>query len=214
MTSVTQVRRGRPRVQTLDNVIEQAIALVEDSGSAGLTMSALASRLGVGTMTLYRYVPSREGLVDLMVARLLLEQPKPPIIESPTPWVDILVDHMSALRTWAITRPALLSLMKERPRLTEEVARRIEGDLEALARLGFSPHMAVMLQQSLAVQLHGQLEYEMLLRQRTPFPVEPGPLPARLSEAHHLLQTTDLADLYAVGVRALLTGFAHHLLQA
>lgn len=207
MTTATEGRRGRPRVQTLDDVIAQAIAQVDEHGLAGLTMSSLARRLGVATMTLYGYVPSREGLVDLMIARLLTELPAVPALDL-TDWIDSLADHMVALRAWAVDRPALLHLNHERPSLKETLASHVQGDLDALTRLGFTAQDTITLRHTLTVHLNGQLEFEVLRRRAWAASVDATKLHGSLSEAASRLQTADMADVYAVGVRALLVGFA------
>ena len=60
---------GRPRRLTTEQVLETAIAI----GLEGLTMSAVARRLGVSITVLYGYVSSREELVRL-AASYALEQ--------------------------------------------------------------------------------------------------------------------------------------------
>ena len=45
-----------------------AIALADEAGPTALTMKAVAARLGpYSPMALYRYVYSKDGLVDLML---------------------------------------------------------------------------------------------------------------------------------------------------
>lgn len=60
---------GRPRRLTTEQLLETAIAI----GLEGLTMSAVARRLGVSITVLYGYVSSREELVRL-AASYALEQ--------------------------------------------------------------------------------------------------------------------------------------------
>ena len=52
--------------QELEEIVRTAIAIAEDEGLAGVSMRKIAERLGVTTMTLYRYVPGKEDLLDLM----------------------------------------------------------------------------------------------------------------------------------------------------
>jgi AcrR family transcriptional regulator len=61
-------RGPKPRL-TLDRIVEAAMELAEADGVERLSMRALASGLGVGTMSLYTYVPGREELFELMVDR-------------------------------------------------------------------------------------------------------------------------------------------------
>lgn len=64
---------GRGRLLSHDGVAKAAVELADRSGIEAVTMRAVAGALGVGTMSLYRYVSTREELVDLMVDRVLGE---------------------------------------------------------------------------------------------------------------------------------------------
>ncbi len=55
-------------------VIEAAVALVDAQGLEALTMPALAEQLGVGTMSLYRHMPGKDELIDLMMDTIMGEQ--------------------------------------------------------------------------------------------------------------------------------------------
>lgn len=50
-----------------------AVALLDTEGAAGLTMRALARRLGQSPMALYHYVATREDLLELAVDRVFAE---------------------------------------------------------------------------------------------------------------------------------------------
>lgn len=56
-----------------DSVVDAAIALADAKGLEGVTMRAVADRLGVGTMSLYTYVPGKAELVLLMQDRAVGE---------------------------------------------------------------------------------------------------------------------------------------------
>lgn len=60
-------RRGpRPRL-SVDDVVGAAVALADAEGVGAVSMRRLADDLGVSTMSLYGYVPSKAELVDLML---------------------------------------------------------------------------------------------------------------------------------------------------
>lgn len=59
-------RQGRPRVLTLEQVLDAACQL----GLERLDMSSLAQKLNVGIATLYNYVDDREHLLRLVAIRL------------------------------------------------------------------------------------------------------------------------------------------------
>src|SRR5215470_18493532 len=61
-----------------DEIVAAAIGVADDAGPAGLTMQAVADRLGsYSAMALYRYVRSKDGLVDLMLDAATAEIPVP-----------------------------------------------------------------------------------------------------------------------------------------
>ena len=55
----------KPRL-TVDAIVEQAVAVADADGITGLSMRAVADRLGVTAMALYTYVPGKRELIDLM----------------------------------------------------------------------------------------------------------------------------------------------------
>lgn len=61
--------RGPRPALTVHEITAAAIAIADDAGLGALSMRRLADRLGVGAMSLYRYIPGRAELLDLMVDR-------------------------------------------------------------------------------------------------------------------------------------------------
>lgn len=58
-------QRGRRRAaHSLDAVIAEAVALLDEAGDSALTFRALAARLGGGAASIYWYVANRDELVD------------------------------------------------------------------------------------------------------------------------------------------------------
>jgi AcrR family transcriptional regulator len=68
---------GRRPSLNVDDVVQAGIQLADDQGLAAASMGGLAKELGVGTMTLYTYVPSKDELLDLMVDQVLSERELP-----------------------------------------------------------------------------------------------------------------------------------------
>ncbi|HEU6454150.1 MAG TPA: TetR/AcrR family transcriptional regulator, partial [Roseateles sp.] len=65
--------RGRPAQGTgvgREEILSAALALLTESGKQGLTMRALASRLGVTAMSLYHHVDDRIGLLRAVSDRV------------------------------------------------------------------------------------------------------------------------------------------------
>lgn len=90
-------RTGRRPVLSRQRIVEAAIAI----GFEGLTVRALAGRLGVAHSALYRWVRSRDELLDL-VSDALLERVTPEPEEEATDWRAWLADL-----AWAIRREFL-----------------------------------------------------------------------------------------------------------
>lgn len=74
----TVTRGPRPRL-TLDDVVQAGVEVADAEGLAALSMRKVASRLRVGAMSLYTYVPGRSELVELMINHIYgeLELPDP-----------------------------------------------------------------------------------------------------------------------------------------
>ncbi|MFF5092821.1 TetR/AcrR family transcriptional regulator [Streptomyces niveus] len=62
--------RGPKPGLTLDRIVTAAIELADAEGLAAVSMRRLSTELGAGTMSLYRHVPGRAELVDLMLDRV------------------------------------------------------------------------------------------------------------------------------------------------
>ena len=131
--------RGPKPGLSLDAVVRAAIALADAEGLEALTMLRVATRLGVTPMALYRYVPGKEELIDLMTDAA---RGAPPAPEGRAWRVEIT--------RWA---RASLALFQRRPWLLESAQRRVpigpswlgwlEAGLLALSASGLPPHELV-----------------------------------------------------------------------
>ncbi|MFC6013086.1 TetR/AcrR family transcriptional regulator [Nocardia lasii] len=75
--------RGPKRALTLDQILDAATEVAEAEGFAALSMSRVARQLGFTAMSLYRYVDSKDTLIDLLMDRVV---GPPPEIAPGTPW--------------------------------------------------------------------------------------------------------------------------------
>ncbi|EFE68792.1 TetR/AcrR family transcriptional regulator [Streptomyces viridosporus] len=62
--------RGPKPGLTLERVVEAAIEVADRDGLGAVSMRRIAAELGTGTMSLYRYVPGKGELLDLMLDRV------------------------------------------------------------------------------------------------------------------------------------------------
>lgn len=65
--------RGPKPGLTLDRIVTAAVAVADAEGIAAVSMRRLSTELGTGTMSLYRYVPGKAELLDLMLDRVQSE---------------------------------------------------------------------------------------------------------------------------------------------
>jgi AcrR family transcriptional regulator len=134
-------RRSR-RPLDRDAILAAAVALVDRQGLAALNMRALASELGVGTMSLYHHVPNREALLDGLVEVLLggIEVPDP---DSGT-WDQRASRMARSLRAVAMRHPNCIPLLVTRPFATEGSLGPCEAAFGILAEAGLEPEHALV----------------------------------------------------------------------
>ncbi|MFI9822827.1 TetR/AcrR family transcriptional regulator [Streptomyces sp. NPDC052013] len=62
--------RGPKPGLTLERIVETAVDIADREGLDAVSMRRIATELGTGTMSLYRYVPGKGELLDLMLDRV------------------------------------------------------------------------------------------------------------------------------------------------
>ncbi|MCE7079532.1 TetR/AcrR family transcriptional regulator [Streptomyces sp. ST2-7A] len=62
---------------SMDRIVRVAVAVADTEGVERLSMRRIAEELGVGTMTLYTYVPGKAELVELMLDTVYGEITRP-----------------------------------------------------------------------------------------------------------------------------------------
>jgi len=62
-------RRARRRAETLEEIMDISLQVMSEQGVAGLSLSAVARRLGVRPPSLYKYFPSRNAVYDALFRR-------------------------------------------------------------------------------------------------------------------------------------------------
>ncbi|WP_439673672.1 TetR/AcrR family transcriptional regulator [Embleya sp. MST-111070] len=129
--------RGPKQGLTVDRVVRAAIELADADGLDALSMRAVAERLGVGTMSLYTYVPGKAELLHVMFDTVLGESALPDPTGSG--WRAALEQRARADRELARRHPWVVrlwgpGLLLMGPRLTA----RAEAGLRTVADLGLS----------------------------------------------------------------------------
>ncbi|UQU66173.1 TetR/AcrR family transcriptional regulator [Couchioplanes caeruleus] len=130
-------RTGRRPRLSVDEVVAAGVSIADTEGLEAASMAKVAARLGVGTMTLYTYVPSRTELLELMVDHVLVSRDLPgPGDAGPADWQDRI--HLYAQRTLDMYRahPWLSRISTVRPPLGPGTFREREFVLSAVAGTG------------------------------------------------------------------------------
>jgi AcrR family transcriptional regulator len=157
--------------QPLDRtrIIKAAIAFIDESGLPGLSMRRLGNVLGVEAMSLYRYVPGRESLLDGVVEAVISElRDDDQILDEPRDgWQDFLQRLAHGIRRVALAHPKVFPLIASRPpeapwlRPPLRSLQWVEAFLNGLISEGFSDEAAVAAYRAYTSFLLGHLLLEV-----------------------------------------------------
>jgi AcrR family transcriptional regulator len=100
-----------------DRIVTAAVEFIEEHGLPNLTMRRLGERLGVEAMSLYRYVPGREELLDQVVVHLVsqMERDDDVLVAPRDGWQDFLQRLAHGIRRVALAHPVAFPLVASRP---------------------------------------------------------------------------------------------------
>jgi TetR/AcrR family transcriptional regulator, tetracycline repressor protein len=173
-------RRSRPgRGLSLDRIVTVTLELMDEQGIGAASMRAVSSRLGVRSMSLYRYVQDRDELFDAVVERIVNELADDPEVQ-PRPvdgWRPYLAGMAHGVRRYARAHPHAFPLVATRPPAAPWVnpplrsLRWVEAMLTGLAREGFSDEQVLFTYRTFNSFLLGYLLLEtsaMTLRDPKP----------------------------------------------
>lgn len=106
---------GRKRQIDRTVILDAAMQLADERGLEAVTMNAVAGRLSVTAMALYRHLDGKQALLDGLVEVLLTGSPLP---SADAPWSDRLAAVAAAVRSTAKRHPAVFPLLLTRPAST------------------------------------------------------------------------------------------------
>jgi len=132
-TSERASRKGKPDL-SVDLVVRAAIDLADTAGLAALSMRRVAERLGVGTMSLYTYVPGKAELLDVMLDTVYGEGTEP----TQDSWRARL-EHIARENLALYQRhPWLTRVATSRPVLGPNAIAKYDTELRAIDGIGLS----------------------------------------------------------------------------
>lgn len=119
---------------TMDAIVEEAIAVADAHGIAGLSMRAVAERLGVTAMALYTYVPGKRELLDLMYDGVHAELVGD--YDLSAGWRTAVTRWSKDLVTFYVRHPWVLQVSFARPVLGPNEQNVLEGLVRILRETG------------------------------------------------------------------------------
>ena len=212
---------GRVPRRTLSRqrIVEEALALIDEEGLDACTMPALAARLRVGTMSLYRHVETKDDLLGAVAEHLVKAVAVPP--GGDDDWERRVVGYLRSLRDQALRHPALARILADRGLTATPVFDQLEAVLGILRTAGFSPHDAVRTFYGLLTYVFGYVLWELPRVHHQPssayaaawdealdaLPAEEFP---HLSELRPELATAASAEQFEYGLSHLVDAFRAH----
>ncbi len=179
-----------------DRIARAALDLIARKGLEGLTMRALGAKLKVEAMSLYHHVPSRDGVLDLVMDLLVAEVEIP----SEGPWPDRIRKTAWSHREAALRHPHAWPLLLTRPYTTEAQLAYCDRLCALVGEAGLDPQGTALLFRLVGHYLDGALLYTALGPGRVhdpappPAPVDPERFPALARVGPHLRR--QLADAH------------------
>ncbi len=142
----------RKAILSRELIVRAALDLIDQGGVEGLTMRALGRALGVQAMSLYRYVPSRDALLDC-VQEAVVHEVRP--LEATGSWQADVVALARELRRVLARHPRAIVLFA-RPAATDETFEAVGQAVDVLQDAGFPPDDALRAFQTLLAYVVGQ----------------------------------------------------------
>ncbi|WP_135453707.1 TetR/AcrR family transcriptional regulator C-terminal domain-containing protein [Mycobacterium sp. DL99] len=149
----------RPRSISQTQLAAAALAVVDADGLGGLSMRTVARRLGLGTMSLYRYVADRDEL-EALVVDLVLGEMDPGLPQGSAR--RQLVELAQRVHVAAAQHPAVVPLLLTHRHRSPASLRWGEMVLGVLTAAGYGGKRRVYAFRAVLAYIFGAIEIEML----------------------------------------------------
>ena len=200
----------QPRL-SLDVIVEAAARLIADEGYDALNMRRLAKECGVGVMTLYGYVRTKDELLQALADRLfhLVDLPD----DEDLPWPEHIARVLRSVRAVFLEHPELLPITAMHRLDGTGAYRGAESLFRALEQAGLSGVQVVHAFDAMVAFTLGFVQREVGTDRATPSPMpglsalNPDEYPRVIELAGHMIaRDTDAA--FEAGLQMLLAGIA------
>jgi AcrR family transcriptional regulator len=160
---IGQSGRGRQPSLTHQQIAEAAVKIADDGGLEAVSMRKVARALDVGTMSLYRYVTSRDDLIDLMNDSVMAELLD--VSFDRDDWRTTLHRLAWGLRGLLLRHEWAVESFGGRPALGPNFTRLYERALSAIDRPGMSMDQLMDMLSTVWAFTHGVAHGEIIARQ-------------------------------------------------
>lgn len=127
--------RGPKPALSVDKIVRAAIDLADAEGIDAVSMQRVAAAVGKTTMSLYRYVSSKDQLVELMVDYAAEDEPPPPEGQG---WRAEVAAWVRAVYEFHLRHPWLLRIRMSGPPTGPRQLAWLEAGMRAISGLGLS----------------------------------------------------------------------------
>jgi AcrR family transcriptional regulator len=222
MALATSTTRTRPRGSlTREEIIKEALALLEEHGPGALSMRRLADRLGVAPNALYTHVRGKADLIDGLVDQVYAGLELHPDLGGD--WAQQLATLSQDVRNHLLAHPAVVPYALQQPGLGPHSLRLGEAIYNILRPAGFSDQAVVGIVYALVTYILGFVALEIpragtdpetsdeFVRRMWAFfaALPPGEFPHTVQLAAQLARiSTD--DQFQFGIRTFLAGLNAH----
>lgn len=138
-------------------IVQAALDVIDSQGVEGLSMPKLAKRLGVGVMSLYSHVASKDDLLDAAAQQVLASLPEP----TGRNWRERIRSHFGALRAALLAHPGLGHVLASKNVATPVVLDLLERNLAELTGAGLEGEEAARLYYALLTYTLGFVAWEL-----------------------------------------------------
>jgi AcrR family transcriptional regulator len=153
--------KGPKPTLNLEQIVDPAVEIADADGVDGLSMRRLARELGVGTMSLYRYIPDKSVLLDLMLDRVS-DPAQHEHDLSARSWREVLRLVAWEGRSLYLRHPWLLQVNWTRPVLGPNSVAGLEVVMAGLADLAFSDREKIMVMSALDAYANGMVRQQIM----------------------------------------------------
>src|SRR3954452_402885 len=171
MATTVPRRRGPRRATTEGEILDAALALLDQGGATAVTVRGIAAQVGVAPNAVYTYFPDKAAVIKALVERLLGQVDHDVFADRTQPWRSRVEALALELRQRLTAHPGAVPLMIGGPMDGPHALALNERLLELLADAGLNPVAAARAAYLLIVYVFGSIALEIAdLHQ-------PGPLP-------------------------------------